>query len=399
MQRRRRLLAWSVPAALTVAVVAVAAVPKLVPAGADPVPNLPDLTPAQLLVKATTANVSTFSGHVTLHANLGLPDLGSLGVMDGTGLDLLSGSHTAAVWADGPQHARVELDAPGAENDWIRNGTDLWAWNSRDQSVTHATIPADAATETPATTVPTPDQLAQELLAKVDPSTAVSVRTPAFIAGRPVYELVLTPRSANSTVQEVTLAIDASTGLALDAKVVAKNTGTPALELGFDDISFDQPSGSVFDFTPPPGATVTETTNPLALLGLGGPLGDHERGTGEHRTKVRPPAETAPASTTETASAIDAKSAKGSASATGPASAVRNATVIGQAWDAVVIAGNVPMAGPLAAVVGNGQAVTTPGGPGKLITTNLVNVIVLDDGRVAVGAVTPEALAAAVPAA
>ena len=79
-------------------------------------------------------------------------------------------------------------------------------------------------------------------------------------------------------------------------------------------------------------------------------------------------------------------------------SAVRNATVIGQAWDTVVIAGNVPMAGPLAAVVGNGQAITTPAGPGTLITTNLVNVIVLDDGRVAVGAVTPEALAAAVPA-
>jgi hypothetical protein len=48
--------------------------------------------------------------------------------------------------------------------------------------------------------------------------------------------------------------------------------------------------------------------------------------------------------------------------------------------------------------VGNGQAVTTPGGPGRLITTNLVNIIVLDDGRVAVGAVTPEALAAAIPA-
>jgi hypothetical protein len=73
-------------------------------------------------------------------------------------------------------------------------------------------------------------------------------------------------------------------------------------------------------------------------------------------------------------------------------------TVIGQAWDAVAIARNLPMAGPLAPIVGNGQAVTTPGGAGRLITTNLVNVIVLDDGRVAVGAVTPEALAAAIPA-
>jgi hypothetical protein len=32
-----------------------------------------------------------------------------------------------------------------------------------------------------------------------------------------------------------------------------------------------------------------------------------------------------------------------------------------------------------------------------LITTALVNVLVLDDGRIAIGAVTPEALQAAVP--
>jgi outer membrane lipoprotein-sorting protein len=385
MQRRRRLLAWSVPAALAVAVAAVAAVPKLVPAGADPVPNLPDITPAQLLVKAATANVSTFSGHVTLDANLGLPDLGSFGVMDGTGLDLLSGSHTASVWADGPQHVRVEMDAPAAENDWIRNGTDLWAWNSRDQSVTHATVPADSAAgaDSAVPTPPTPDQLAQDLLAKVDPSTAVSVRTPAFVAGRPVYELVLTPRSANSTVQEVTLAVDAATGLALDAKVVAKSTATPALEVGFSDISFDQPPASEFDFTPPPGATVTEATGPLALLGLGGARGDRDGGTGEIHSQVRPPKGTPAPATPTTGTATTAS---------------HDVTVIGQAWDAVVIARNLPMAGPLAGIVGNGQAVTTPGGAGRLITTNLVNVIVLDDGRVAVGAVTPEALAAAVPA-
>jgi outer membrane lipoprotein-sorting protein len=380
MQRRRRLLAWSVPAVLTLGVAAVAAVPKLVPAGADPVPNLPDLTPAQLLVKAATANVTTFSGHVTLNVNLGLPDLGTLGVVDGTGVELLSGAHTASVWADGPQHVRVELDAPGAENDWIRNGTDLWAWNSRNQSVTHTTLPADAGNEAPANAMPTPDQLAQDLLAKVDPSTAVSVRTPAFVADRPVYELVLTPRSANSTVQEVTLAVDAATGLALDAKVVAKSTGTPALELGFDDVSFNQPSASEFDFTPPPGATVTEATNPLALLGLDG----HEPGPGERRTKVRAPEGSPSPSTTVTETA---------------AAASNGATVIGQAWDAVVLVNRMPTAGPLAAVIGNGQPITTPGGPGKLITTDLVNVIVLDDGRVAAGAVTPEALAAAIPAA
>jgi hypothetical protein len=177
----------------------------------------------------------------------------------------------------------------------------------------------------------------------------------------------------------VTLAVDAATGLALDAKVVAKTTGTPALELGFDNVSFDQPAASEFDFTPPPGATVTEATDPLALLGLGG----HEPRTGERRTKVRAPDETA----------------SPSAAVPGPAAATHGATVVGEAWDSVVIAARVPSAGPLAVVIGNGQPITTPGGSGELITTNLVNVIVLDDGRVAAGAVTPEALAAAIPAA
>jgi hypothetical protein len=36
------------------------------------------------------------------------------------------------------------------------------------------------------------------------------------------------------------------------------------------------------------------------------------------------------------------------------------------------------------------------GSTGRLITTRLVNVLVLDDGRLAVGAVTPEALQHAV---
>ena len=386
-RRRRRLVAWSVPAALMVGVAAVGLTPKLMPASASTVPDLPPLTPAQLLVKAATANVQTFSGHVTLDANLGLPDLSALGdaVSSGSAFDLLTGSHTASVAVDGPEHVRVALPATGAENDWIRNGTDIWAWNSRDQSVTHVTLPADVAAkaDTAATTVPpTPDQLAQQLLADIDPSTVVTVDTPDYIANRPVYELVLTPRSANSTVQNASIAVDAATGMALDAKITAKGAASPAVEVKFSDISFDKPAASTFQFTPPPGATVTQSSTPASILGLNGD-GPHIRQGRRLNPKVVAPNGTEPTPPP-------------------PATADNNlpsgTTVVGEAWDTVVISKTVALNGPIGAILHDAQTITTPGGPGRLITTSLVNVIALDDGRVAVGAVTPQALAAAIPA-
>ena len=264
----------------------------------------------------------------------------------------------------------------------------MWAWNSRDQSVTHVTIPADVAAkaDTAATTAPpTPDQLAQQLLAAVDPSTVVSVETPGYVAGRPVYELVLTPRSADSTVQSASIAVDAATGMALDAKITAKGATSPAFELGFNDISFDQPAASTFQFTPPPGATVTQASTPAAILGLGGdgPILHEGRRVGR---KVVPPngTEAAPAPT-PAPPAVDDHLPSGT-------------TVVGTAWDSVVITKSVPSNGPIGGILSDAQTVTTPAGTGRLITTSLVNVIVLADGRVAVGAVTPQALAAAIPA-
>ena len=77
---------------------------------------------------------------MTFTANLGLPSLGALGVGGGTVLDLLSGSHTAHVWYDGTERLRLALDSPQAETDWIRNGDDLWSWDSSSQAVKHVNL-------------------------------------------------------------------------------------------------------------------------------------------------------------------------------------------------------------------------------------------------------------------
>ena len=414
-----------VPVLMIAVIAAGSVVPSLVgSAGASP-PDLPPLTPAELLAKARTAQVTALSGTIQLTSNLGLPSLDSLTALGGGGSStsiaaLLAGKHSVQVWIDGTDHARIATVAPLAETNWIRNGSDLWSYDSSTLTTTHATIKAgatdttdtkdattggtDTATTDPtdtATTEPTatdatgvslpdpahdtPIQFAQQLLANVTPSTDVTVDVNARIDSRPVYQLVLTPHAATSTVQDVTIAIDAATGLPLDVRITAKSGGT-ALELGFTHISFDVPSASTFDFTPPPGSKLVEAANPTDLLSVGGDThGDH------HRRDNAPAATTPAADTTATTGASTGLPGD-------PASALGNAKVLGSDWSSVAVVSGSSVSSQLDAFIGSAKRVPVGTETARLVTTRLFNVLVFDDGRIAIGAVTADALAATVAA-
>ena len=76
----------------------------------------------------------------------------------------------------------------------------------------------------------------------------------------------------------------------------------------------------------------------------------------------------------------------------------RNVQVIGTSWDTVAIVTGTSLGGQLGELMSSAPAVKVGSGTGRLLTTTLVNVVFLDDGRIAVGAVTPAALEAAIPA-
>ena len=217
------------------------------------------------------------------------------------------------------------------------------------------------------------------MLAHVDPSTTVSVRTSAYVAGRAAYELVLVPKSAASTVSEVVLAVDAATGMALDARITAKGATKPAIEIGFTDVSFAAPAASNFTFTPPAGATVTQAASVSDLLPIGS----------RHRHGNRPDAADSPSSTKPTAdSAVQAADAT-----------TRGSTTVGTGWDTVMIIKGGGITPQITGLLGRGSQITLPGGhTGHLVSTALVNGLITDDGRVAVGAVNSNALVAALGA-
>ncbi len=372
------------PTLAAILVGAISIVPTLASAE-DPPPSLPPVSPQDLLLKVKNASVPGLSGSLTLKTNLGLPDLGqALPIGHGLLPSLLSGDHTANVWAAGDK-VRVAFPTQMAESDIVRSGTDVWVWESDGQRATHLALDQKAGAEKPgdkpgtdvahdpATVEPTPEALANKLLASVDPTTRVFVRDTATVAGRPAYELVLSPRSDVSLVADVVIAVDSATGLPLRVQVLTKDSGTPAFELGFTSVDFSVPGDSTFAFTPPAGAQVTEAHSPEELFLPQG--NDGERGGGHRRHA----AAGAPAPTTP-----DPANASGA----------RHVQTKGDAWETIVVVTPDPATSgdPTLDMV---KKLAKPVAGGRLLHTSLVNVLFLDDGRVLVGSVNEAALEAA----
>ena len=366
----RRRAAWAAPILAGVVVVAAAVLPTT--ASADPHPNLPDRTPAQLLVDVSASTVTSLSGTVVQTSRLGLPDLPGAGNSAALSIaNLVTGTHTAKVWLDGPDRQRVALLGQLAESDVVHNGTDLWTYASDTHAVTHVTLPARGAGEKAAPVTGadlTPQAAAAKALAAIDPSTAVTVDRTERVAGRAAYTLVLTPRDARSTVRRVTIAVDAENAAPLRVQVFGA-AAAPAFETAFTDVSFAVPASSVFAFTPPAGAVVTERSPAQALA----PGTEGGRDQGEAAPDAASKSGDAPESTDGTAAP----------------------TVLGSGWASVLA---VPAAAggsdPLAAVGGGlveRLTTTLPNGD-RLLRSSLLNALVTQDGRIFVGAVGADLL-------
>lgn len=351
-----RRLRWTAPFVAAVAV-ATAAVLPTVASGSDH-PILPARSAAQLLADVATAETPSLSGTIVETVRLGLPELPSTGgsAADLSLVNLITGSHTARIWLDGVDHQRVALVGDLSESDVIHDGQDVWIYASSANQATHvmvpASLPASAKKAITAGNIPTPAQLADQLLAAVTPTTEVSVDATARVAGRPAYQLVLAPKSEHALITRVSIAVDSQTKVPLRVQVYGRDASAPAFETGFTDISFSRPPLSVFRFVPPTGTKVTQSGPQQLLSGTSGLDG-----------------------TADTA-----------------ATAGTGSRTIGTGWTAVVET--------------NASALTGAGGrgsqnqllsvllrsatrvkQGRLITTALVSALITDDGHLYVGAV------------
>jgi outer membrane lipoprotein-sorting protein len=372
---RRPVLRWLLPAFLALVLAAAGSAIGVITAAARS--GLPHRSAAQLLVDVQGARLDGLSGTIVQNADLGLPqlpDTGGSGSSDPT--SLVSGSHTLRLWYAGPNRFRVALLGSLGEYDLVRNGTDLWTWSSKDKSAGHHVVPLERrAPHSLASASPvTPQKAAEAALRAITPTTRVSTDGTAVVAGRSAYELLLQPRGSGSLVGSVRIAIDGKTHVPTRVQVFAKHAGKPAFEVGFTSFDPSRPAASVFRFNPPAGTKVTDGSyRPLTAQSA--------RQMHAQRAGQRPaqPAGQPRAVGTGWATVLVAKTPQGGLGATAGSGGASNSAVPGQ----------------LAQVMRALPRVSGRWGSGRLLQGTLFSAVLTDDGRIAVGAVSPQRLYAA----
>ena len=375
---------WAVPAGVLAAVGAVMAGALIGTAQASPA--LPARTPAQLLaaVAGRTGPLPPLTGTVVESAALGLPDLP--GTDNPSSITtLLTGSHTVRIWYAGPRHFRLAVPGMASESDLIVNGSTAWYWQSTTNSVTRYSLPAGdhPAEHRPAPAMAlTPQQAARQALAAVGPSTRVSVQNNVTVAGEAAYQLVLAPRSPNSLIGQVRIAIDATHHVPLRVQIFARGAQSPAFQVGYTSISFVRPAASNFSFSPPPGAKVKTAT--LLPNGWSGQVPASRKTSANPRVMGQDWLTVA----VLPASALSEMSG-GAGSAAGVAgSAAQSAAGSNPGGSSGGISGSAL----LGAAMRSATNVHGAWGSGRLLHTSLLSILITNNGRVLVGAVTPSVL-------
>ena len=391
-QVARRRARYLVPLGAAAVTAAVVVIPQAASGAVHP--NLPARTAAQLLASVEQTDLPQFSGTVVETARLGLPSIGDSSFANAvtpTGqssllkvVQLLTGSHTAQIAYGGPEKQRLAIFLTDlSETDVVHNGTDIWTYSSDTNSVTHASLASagnapdgNMPVQPDITQAVNPDKVAEQALAKIDPSTQVTVDRTAEVAGRSAYQLDLTPRDPNTLIGSVRIAIDSKTSMPLRVEIWSRNnTSTPAFSVGFTSLSMSPPSTSTFDFTKPPSST---TGSVPFSHGLGSPSTPGATSSGSHATGSK---------------------------------------ILGKDWTSVLVEHLSGAASPLDSSLPKiepGSTVVSPDGVqgkptppslaqelgqlgtrvagGSLITTSLVSILVTDDNRVLIGAVRPSYL-------
>ncbi len=395
MAAQRKTSRYVVPVAVAgIAAATIGLVPALAASGD---PDLPEITAQQLIEKIAASDTQTLSGTFKISTDLGLPALdGLLGGIAGDAAGgeasadpsaqltkLVSGTHTLKVAADGPERQKLTLLDGKEQYSLIHDGDEVWAYDSRSNTVFHEKG-GDEGGKAPEKELPaSPKELADEVLKAAGDTTSITVGGTANVAGRDAYRLVVEPKQQGSTVDSITIAVDAATGTPLKFTLDSTSGGKPVLDAGFTKVDFGKPAASEFDFTVPKGAKVTEGDQVEKEFG-GDRGGDHGKAPED----------------LEKAFGDLGLGGLGGADANGP-------EIIGEGWTAIAAFDSGAPApktedapkeaqGFLDAL---GDKVSGKFGSGTVFKTKIVNALMTDDGKVYVGAVTPQALVDAANAA
>jgi outer membrane lipoprotein-sorting protein len=275
----------------------------------------------------------------------------------------------------------------------------------------HAAVPAPVAVPAPAALrAVTPVQAVNRLLAAIGQTTSVTVAGTTEVAGQPAYQLAIAPKSPQSLIGRIVVAVDASSYLPLSLQVFARGSSSPAFSIGFTSITLGRPAMSNFTFTPPPGAHVKTVKLPAA--GSFAARGQAAIGVPAARCLLRNvhagspgPALRAALRAARAAAVHQGAVHQGAVGLARPgllpfgAALPAGTTTFGQGWLTVAAIPAPALAqgsGQTGAMLGLLRKMATPvygsWGSGRLLRTSMISALITSKGTILVGAVTPSVL-------
>ncbi|MEL0319646.1 MAG: hypothetical protein VXA46_02825 [Aquiluna sp.] len=380
------------PAVVTPAVIAAI---SLVPLQANAV-DLPDMSAEELMVMMMDAQPTEFSGTILKTSNLGLPalELSSMVSEEDAermrekmpeefadfapevieqnllteAMELVTGEHRVRVYV-GETGMRAQILDMMAQRDLIVSGNTVWTYDSREQVAMYAELDeeklAEGKIEAEAEIsayiaeigldLTDPQAVAEYLMSQVGDSSEVTVGTDHYHAGRTAYQLIVTPNSEVSLVDSIVVSVDSETGMPLALSVYSTEQAEPAMEVGYESISFGDQDESMFSFTPPAGTQVVDLNELEA-----------------QKEKV------------DLEMWMDMEEMESLEEKPEP-------VMIGEGWDTIVL---MPAGDKALAEMGGEliQSLMTPVAGGMLFSTPLMNVFMTDSGDVYAGAVSVQHL-------
>ncbi len=237
-------------------------------------------------IEGVNANI-TFTNHLLEGANLAGGGGGPAGEL--TSIPLLSGA-SGRLWIAKDGSARIELQAEKGDTEIYYDGHTLQLYDAATNTVYRYTPPAHEGATDPASPADpaAPAEQAHEppSVAKIEERIShlrhhvnVSEATPTDVAGQPAYTVRVSPNEGGSLIGGAELSFDAHNGVPLRAAVYSTSSSSPVIDLAVTEISYGPVAGSVFAFTPPPGAKIDEVhfSHEGSASGSPGPEGGGEK--------------------------------------------------------------------------------------------------------------------------
>lgn len=283
-----------IPALVAPAVVGVVAAFPMQASAVD----LPDLSPTELMVMMQDAKPVEFTGVVLKTTNLGLPALELSSMLSeeevdrmrektpeefadfvpevvaseelAKAMELITGEHRVRIFV-GETGMRAQILDRMSQRDLIVNQEAVWTYDSREQVATYASIDQSKVEQGKLSAMQqiekyaaeigidltNPQAVADYVMSQIGDSSEVTVGVDHYKAGRTAYELIVKPNSSVSLVDSVVLSIDSETAVPLAATVYSVEQTEPAIQVGFESISFADQDENLFTFTAPAGTEVT----------------------------------------------------------------------------------------------------------------------------------------------